>query len=322
MKNYLLLFLFLFISFNANALSIITDEETQSYLEDVLTPIYQTANLPFSSDKIHIVKDNTLNAFVGNANNMFIHTGTLLKASNTNEIEGVLAHETGHILGGHLLRLKIQLQSLEKASLASLIAAAGAAAVSGRGDAAIAVVLGTQSTAINAMTSYQVTEERAADEFAVQLLSKQQKSIKGLKDFMEKIKTSNRLEGLSESPYFRTHPLTHERISFFNEKLKTQSPLASNNSLDARLKRIQAKLYAYLSPLPKVLTKYPLTDTSQEATIAHSVYYMRQRNLTKALNYIEKLIQKEPSNPYFWELKAQALLESSSPNDAALDESL
>ncbi|MBR5599177.1 MAG: M48 family metalloprotease [Alphaproteobacteria bacterium] len=185
MKKIFLSILFSLITFNAYALSIIIDEETESWLEDVLSPIMKEANIPISRDKIHIVKDSSLNAFVGDANHMFIHTGTLLKASNTNEIEGVLAHETGHILGGHILRLKIQMKSIEKASLASLIAAAGAAAVSGRGDAAIAVVLGTQSSAINAITAYQITEERAADETAINLLSKQNKSITGLKNFME-----------------------------------------------------------------------------------------------------------------------------------------
>ncbi len=316
MKKLFLSILFFLITFNASALSIITDEEIETWLEDVLTPIFKEASLPLSRDKIHIVKDNSLNAFVGDANHMFVHTGTLIKASNTNEIEGVLAHETGHILGGHLLRLKIQLKSLEKASLASLIAAAGAAAVSGRGDAAIAVVLGTQSSAINAMTSYQITEERAADETAVLLLSKQQKSIQGLKDFMTKIKTANRLEGIDENPYFRTHPLTDERISFFNEKITKNS--VSSPVLDERLKRIQAKLYAYLYPLPAVLKKYPLTDVSTEAKIAHSIYYMRKRDLKNALTHIEKLLTKEPLNPYFWELKAQTLLESSKPKEASL----
>jgi predicted Zn-dependent protease len=310
MKKLLLTLLFLIISFSAQAISIISDEETESWLADVLTPIFKSADITFNRDNIHIVKDDSLNAFVGDANHMFIHTGTILDASNTNEIEGVLAHETGHILGGHILRLKIKIKELQKASLASLIAAAGAAAVSGRGDTAIAVVLGTQSSAINAMSSYQITEERAADEAAVNLLSKQNKSIKGLKNFMEKIRATNRLEGIEETPYFRTHPITTERISFFNDKLKTESSPQNSFSMDTRLNRIKAKLFAYLSPLDKVLKKYPLTDNSINAQIAHTIYYMRLRNLNKASQYIDNLILKETENPYFWELKAQILLEN------------
>ena len=84
----------------ARAVSLISDEETESWLYDLLTPIFKAANLPLNRDYVHIVKDDSLNAFVGDQNHMFVHTGTLLKAANSNEVEGVLAHETGHILGG------------------------------------------------------------------------------------------------------------------------------------------------------------------------------------------------------------------------------
>ena len=310
MKKLLLTLLFLSISFSAKAVSLISDEETESWLEDVLVPIYQSADIPFKRDNVHIIKDDSLNAFIGSSNHMFIHTGTILEASNTNEIEGVLAHETGHILGGHILRLKIKIKELQKASLASLVAAAGAAAVSSRGDAAIAIVLGAQSSAINAMSSYQITEERAADETAVALLSNQKKSIKGLKNFMEKIRSANRLQGVEETPYFRTHPITTERISFFSDKLKNEKNPSYNHNMDKRLQRIQAKLYAYLAPTEKVLKKYPLSNNSIEANIAHAIYYMRQKNLNASNKYIDKLISLEPQNPYFWEIRAQNLFEN------------
>ncbi len=310
MRRIILILLFLFFTLPAQAISLISDEETETWLYDLLTPIFRAAALPLNRDYVHIVKDDSLNAFVGDQNHMFIHTGTLLKASNSNEIEGVLAHETGHILGGHILRLKIKMQDLQRATLASLIAAAGAAAASGRGDAAIAVVLGTQSAAINSITAYQMTEERAADETAVLLLDKNGKSVRGLKNFMGKIQSSNRLQGIEESPYFRTHPVTAERISFFAEKLQKEPRLPAETTMDMRLKRIQAKIFAYIAPLSQVLKKYPLSDTSINGTIAHAVYYMRQKNLSAALKSIDALIAAEPENPYFWELKAQALFES------------
>ena len=297
-------------SFNAQAISLITDEETEAFIYDILTPIFKTANLPLSRNYIHIVKDDSLNAFVGDQNHLFVHTGTILKASNANEIEGVLAHETGHILGGHILRLKIKLQDMQKATLASLVAAAGAAAASGRGDAAIAVVLGTQSSAINAITAYQMGEERAADETATLLLGQNHKSVQGLKDFMTKIQNSNRLQGIEESPYFRTHPVTTERIAFFAEKLKSEHNILSEKSLDNRLKRVQTKLFSYLAPFPAVIKKYPLTDNSIDGYMAHAVYFMRQKNINSALQYANELIKMEPTNPYFWEIKAQALFEN------------
>ena len=316
MRRLCLFLLFLGFSFNAYAISLISDEETESYLHDILKPIFQAAQLPLSRDNVHIVKDDSLNAFVGDQNHMFVHTGTLLKASNSNELEGVLAHETGHILGGHILRLKLKIQDMQTATLASLIAAAGTAVASGRGDAAIAVVLGTQSSAINAVTVYQMSEERAADETAVMLLQKNHKSIRGLKDFMGKIQSTNRLQGIEETPYFRTHPVTTERIAFFDDKLKTEPKLNSEYAMDERLKKIQAKLFAYLAPLSKVLSTYPMSDTSITGKIAHAVYYMRLKNLNMALKYCDELIALEPNNPYFAELKAQALYESGNIKDA------
>jgi len=316
MRKLLFFLLFLFMSFDAQAISLISDEETESYIYDILTPIFRSAGLPLERDNIHIVKDDSLNAFVGDKNHMFIHTGTLLKASNSNEIEGVLAHETGHILGGHILRLKMKLQDMQRATLASLIAAAGAAAASGRGDAAIAVVLGSQSSTINAMNAYQVSEERAADETAVLLLSQNHKSLKGIKNFMEKIQNTNRLQGIEENPYFRTHPVTAERIAFFNERIKKEKHILSEAKMDERLKRIQAKLSSYIEPLPKVQNKYPLNDNSVFGKIAHAVYYMRLKNLNMSLKYANELIEKEPTNPYFLEIKAQALFESGNIEDA------
>ena len=318
MKKFLFILFILFYSIPAYSINLISDEETQTWLYDILTPIFKSANIPLNKDYIHIVNDDSLNAFVGDKNHIFIHTGTLLKASNTNEIEGVLAHETGHILGGHILRLKIKLQDLQKASLGSLIAAATIAATSGRGDTAIAVVLGAQSSAINSLTSYQISEERSADETAINLLQKQNKSVKGLKDFMIKIQQQNRLQGITESPYFRTHPITSERISFISQKLKQEKSSQNNSELDQRLSRIQTKLYAYLSPLPDVIKRYPLNNTSLNATLAHSIYYMRQKNLNQALKYINNLISHEPKNPYFIELKAQTLFETGNTKDAII----
>lgn len=319
MRRLFRVFLFLFLlsfSFNAKAISLISDEETEMFVYDILTPVFRAAGLPLNRNYIHIVKDDSLNAFVGDQNHMFIHTGTLLKASNANEIEGVLAHETGHILGGHILRLKIKIQDMQKATLASLIAAAGTAVASGRGDAAIAVVLGTQSSALNAVTVYQMSEERAADETATLLLGQNHKSVKGLKDFMTKIQNNNRLQGIEETPYFRTHPITSERIAFFNEKLKAEHNIISEKTLDDRLKRVQAKLFAYLAPLPTVIKKYPLSDNSLMGKLAHAVYFMRQKDIKSALRYADELLQAELNNPYFWEIKAQALFENGKINEA------
>jgi len=150
------------------------------------------------------------------------------------------------------------------------------------------------------------------------LLSENKKSVQGLKDFMGKIQSTNRLQGIEENPYFRTHPVTTERISFFNDKLKKEQKMPSEAFVDERLKRIQAKLFSYMEPIDKVLKVYPLSNQSIPAKIAHAVYYMRLKNLNMALKYANELINAEHNNPYFWEIKAQALFENGNIKDAVV----
>ena len=187
---------------SAASISLISDEETEQFLARQLRPVFKAADIPFNRNNIYIVNDDSLNAFVGDGNNMFVHTGTLMKANDENEIAGVLAHETGHIMGGHILRQKIKLQNMQQISLASMLAAGAAAAATGRADAAIAIMMGTQSSMLNAMLAYQVEEERSADESAVKLLQKTEQSPAGMRNFMKKIDRQNRLNGIAENPYF------------------------------------------------------------------------------------------------------------------------
>lgn len=194
---------------------IISDDETESLLRRITEPVFNAAGIAFNPDKLYIVSDPTLNAFVSDGNYLFIHTGTLINADNVNQLSGIIAHESGHIAGGHIVRQKLQISKLQTLSVASLIAAGAAAAASGRGDAALAVMLGSQSSLLNSLTSYQVQEERSADESAVQYLRKLGQSPAGLSAFIKKIRDSNRLNGYEEIPYFRTHPMSIERLNFF-----------------------------------------------------------------------------------------------------------
>ena len=133
-----------FISFStAQELRLISDEETEQLLAQITKPLFQAAGIPFNRNEIYIVEDNSLNAFVADGNNLFIHTGTIVAADTPGELSGVIAHETGHIQGGHILRQKLQNQSLQEVSLASAILAGTAAALSGRGDVAMAAMLGS-----------------------------------------------------------------------------------------------------------------------------------------------------------------------------------
>ena len=196
----------------AIALSLISDEETEIFLHQTLRPVFKAAGVAFYPGQIYVVNDKTLNAFVTDGNRMFVNIGTIIAADSQNELTGVLAHETGHIQGGHILRHKIKAREVQSVSLASMLVGGLAGIAAGRADLSIAAILGSQSSALNSMLSYQISEERSADEAAVNLLEKIGQSPAGMLRFLQKIKQRNKTQGIAEREYFRTHPLTDERI--------------------------------------------------------------------------------------------------------------
>lgn len=312
----LLLFVGLYIKpANAEGLTLISDAETQNYLAQVVKPLFNAAGVRFSPNNIYIVNDNSLNAFVSDGNYLFVHTGTIIQAENTNELSGILAHETGHILGGHIVRLKLKMEKMQYVMLGSVLAAGAAAISTGRGDAAMAVILGSQSSALNSMLHYQVQEERSADESAVKLLDKTKQSTQGLLSFMKKIKKQNALSGIEENSYFRTHPLTSERISHFEDVSKSNH-YSAKTPYDNEFLLVKAKLTAFLSDKNKVMRLYPPSNNSAPSRYARSIVAFKQGKIPQALSLIDGLIAEQPNNPYFYELKGQFLFESGKVKDS------
>ena len=306
---YVFLVIICFLPVQAFAVSLISDDETETFLHKIIRPIFSAAGITFNPQKVFILNDNSLNAFVSDGNYLFIHTGTLINADNVNELNGIIAHETGHIAGGHIVRQKLQINRMQSLAVASLIAAVAAAAASGNGDAAMAVLLGSQSSLLNSLTAYQMQEERSADESAVKYLKKIDQSPRGLKNFMKKINQLNRLSGYNETPYFRTHPMNSERAAFFNQALQ-QSSGKTTSPYDEEFKMIKAKLSAFLLPIEQAKQKYPSSDHSVAGRYAQSILAYREHNLPEALQTLDGLIAEQPNNPYFYELKGQFLLES------------
>ncbi len=299
----------------ARAISLISDEETEVFLHQTLRPVFQAAGVAFYPGQIYIVNDRTLNAFVTDGNRMFVNIGTITAADSQNELSGVLAHETGHIQGGHIVRHKIQAQEVQSVSLASMLVGGRAGIAAGRADLSIAAILGSQSSAINSMLTYQISEERSADEAAVKLLKKINQSPAGMLSFLEKIQQRNKMQGIAERDYYRTHPLTDERISFV-KKAAAESPAPRQGPQEKEFLRIKAKLFAYTEEPEQTFLKYPLSDNSIPARYARAIAWFKQLKMKEAADAVNSLIEDEPQNPYFYELKGQMMLETGKISEA------
>jgi len=293
----------------AQNISLISDDETEQLLNNIVKPLFKAAGVSYNPNNIYIVNDNSLNAFVTDGNSLFVHTGTIVNAASPNELSGVIAHETGHIAGGHILRQKLKNKEMQEVTLASALLAGAAAAAGGRSDAAIAVMLGSQTSALTHYTLYRTGEERAADEAAIKLLKQTRQSPQGMLDFMKRINAQQALNGIEETPYFRTHPVTRERISFF-EKAAEVSEFSKEDKLQNDFDRVKAKLFAYLNTPEATRRKYSESDTSVPSLYARAISAFKQLNVRKAEKLLDELIGREPNNPYFHELKGQIFMET------------
>ncbi len=302
----------------AQGRSFIRDTEIEDTLRLYATPIFKAAGLDPNGVSVYIVSDNSLNAFVAGGQKLFINTGLLLKAETPEQVIGVMAHETGHITGGHLSRVHDQLRNASAISILSTIAGVAAGVAAGRSDVGTAAILGGQNIATRNFLAYSRTQESSADQAGVKYLTAAGISARGMMEFMETLEGQELLSTASQDPYMRSHPLTTERVEFL-ENYVANSPLK-----DAKVSpefyehhaRMRAKLYAFTNHIQNTLRIYPESDTSIAGQYARAIAYYRNSELTPALESIEKLISIEPNNPYFEELKGQVLLEFGKAKEA------
>jgi len=305
-------------AFAQKSLSLLRDAEIENTLRKMGTPLWVAAGLEPSSIHLYLVKDNTLNAFVAGGKNIFFHTGLLLKVKRASELIGVIAHETGHIAGGHLAR---SAEAVENASTSALIGAllGGAIALStGRADVGAVVFQGGTSVATSSLLQFSRTQESAADQAAVRFMNDAHETSKGLLDFLAVLGDQELLSPQYQDAYARTHPISRDRIDQLAVRAKA-SPYYDTPTppeLEEELHRMQAKLYAFLNRPASTMIVYKKSDTSIAARYARAIALYRKPDLENALVAVNALIADEPHNPYFLELKGQMLFENGRVKEA------
>jgi predicted Zn-dependent protease len=313
----------------AQVLHFIRDAEIEDLLNDYSKPIFKAAGFASQKVKVRIIDDHNFNAFVLDGHNVFINSGALAESKTPNEIIGVIAHESGHIAGGHMAALRIKIQKDQSMALLMEVlgigaAVAGATTQSGAGKdvtvgAGESILSATPELAMRSILSYRRVQESSADQAGVRFLTATHQSAKGMLTVFKRFADDELYSGAGSSPYLRSHPLSRDRVAQL-EEIAQASPyfnVVDQSQLQLRHDLMKAKLIGYTEPPQSVYNRYPPNDTSLPARYARAIAVLNSRGLEAGLPLIDQLIAERPDDAYFWEVKGDFLGKRGKHQEAA-----
>jgi predicted Zn-dependent protease len=302
----------------AQAQSILRDAETEAFLRDISRPLIIAAGLQPENVKVVILGNPEINAFVAGGQIVYIHSGLFTAAENVNELQGVIAHELGHIAGGHILRSQEgQTQATGIMILSLLLGAAAIAA--GAGEAGMGVIAAGQQAALGRFLSFTRVQESSADQAGATFLSRAGVSGRGSIAFFERLQNLEfRMNIAQDNTYQRTHPVNGERIAALRTRYEADPAwnARTDPALETRFLRVRGKLSGYVDDPALVMRRFPMSDHSVQAHYARAYAWHRTGHPDEANAEVAALIAGAPHDPYFLELQGQVLLESGHPADA------
>jgi len=292
-----------------DSVSLLRDTEIEEILHEESDPIFKVAGMNPKDVRILLVGDKTLNAFATQGQVLGLNTGLIMETETPNQLKGVIAHETGHLAGGHPIRSG----DMQNAGLRPMLLTMGLgvlALLAGAPDAG-ALLLGN-STYFGTLGAlgYSREQEGRADQAAVGFLEASGQSGKGLVEFFDKFRYQEVFQEARRFPYFRSHPLSSERIELLRSRVEKQTHydvVDTPEEIERHL-IMKAKIIGFTTP-QVALTKYAETDKSFHARYARAIAYYRLKDVNRAISLVDALLLEHPNNPYLWELKGQMLFE-------------
>jgi predicted Zn-dependent protease len=304
---------------------ILRDTEAEQLLREYTRPILRAAGLEKQNIQIVIINDSAFNAFVADGRRIFVNYGAIMQSETPNQIIGVLAHETGHLAGGHLAKMREQLAQAQTQMIIAMLLGAGAMVAGARGggnsglaNAGAAAVAGPQEMIRRTLISYVRQQEENADRAGVKFLTATGQSPKGMYETFKRFTNESLFAARGADPYLQSHPMPAERVAAL-EGLARSSPYwdkKDDPALQLRHDMMRAKISAFMERQDTVYRRYPLSNDSLPARYAHAISTYLHGDLRTALGMIDALIQVQPNNAYFYELRGQALLEGGKPAEA------
>jgi len=306
---FLLALLAVLTAFPARAQSVIRDAEIEADLRVIADPIFDAAGLNPSQVRIVLLDDDSINAFVAGGQNLFLYTGLILESKNVGELAGVIAHEAGHMAGGHLIRMR---DAMERASVESVLATvAGVAVGVGAGDAhaGVGVASGGSEFARRSLLKHSRTLESSADQAALSTLSQLGYSSRPMADFLSRLSAQEVLPELQRSPYVLTHPLSRDRLNTVENYVSRSATRDAKypEAWEQKFQRMRAKILAFTAP-SRAQREYA-SQSNAQAFYATAIADYRQGDITGALQKITTMQKTAPDDPYLYDLKGQILFE-------------
>jgi len=294
----------------ANAVSLLRDPDIEHALQRMAAPVLYAAGLG-GNIKILMVDDQRLNAFVIDHGHIFINSGMIMRMNTPEMLQSVIAHEAAHIANGHIARRMANLDSARTTAGLGLALGLAAAAVSGRGDVGAALAFGTQSSALRQFLAHTRAEESSADQSGIRYLARAGIDPSGTLDVHRLFEGQELLAASRQDPYMRTHPLTRDRLRAAEGFVAAYAGNAKPNpELDYWYDRARGKTTAFIRPTKWTLSRYQESKAEDVRRMRLAVAYHRQQNTAKALSHIDQALAARPDDAYYYELKAQILLES------------
>lgn len=302
------------------AQSILRDAETEALLQDMMDPLLVAAGLQPGQVRVHLLGERSINAFVAGSQDIYVFSGLIEAAGSAEEVQGVLAHELGHVMGGHAIRVNEGAKAATGISLLSLLLGAAAIAA-GAGEAGMGVMMAGQQAALGKFLAFSRVQESTADAAGAQYLSKAGISGRGSLAFFKRLQNLEfryAVKQDDDQAYGRTHPLSGDRIQALRESYMVDPAWEkpADPEIETRFQRVKAKLEGYIAEPERTLRKYPESNSSVPARYARAYAWHKSAYPQKALAETEALLQTDPNDPYFLELEGQVLLESGRPKEA------
>ncbi|MEH3099000.1 M48 family metalloprotease [Sphingomonas adhaesiva] len=299
----------------AQAQSILRDAETEALLRDMSAPLVTAAGLRPADVQFALINDDSINAFVAGGQIVYIHSGLIQAADNANEVQGVIAHELGHIADGHVITSEQGTKPAMGIYLLSMVLGLAAMAAGG-GEAGAGILAAGHQAAMGKYLSFSRVQEATADASAVRYLDTAGITGKGMLSFFKKLQQQEYRYGMKNmDPFMQSHPLSGTRVATLSADVQASRAYdkPADAALQERFRRVKAKLDGYLMPPPQALQKYPDSDQSLYAHYARAYAYHRAGYPEKADAEAEALVAAKPEDPYFQEIMGQILLEAGKP---------